>query len=62
MKNKIVVLGGSFNPPTVAHLKLINSREEEENQWDCLTNYFRKMINQIENREMLKDEISNPGM
>lgn len=40
MKNKIVVLGGSFNPPTVAHLKLINSREEEENQWDCLTNYF----------------------
>ena len=23
---------------------------------------FSKMINQIENREMLQDEISNPGM
>ena len=25
MKNKIVVLGGSFNPPTIAHLKLMKA-------------------------------------
>lgn len=25
MANKIIVIGGSFNPPTIAHLKLMQS-------------------------------------
>lgn len=61
MKNKIVVLGGSFNPPTVAHFKLMKTAVEavDARLGIFVPASFQYVARKMKRRKVLQDTLSD---